>query len=281
MTQVPAAAPTDRPDRPGLGLADPEFVRATAVQADLADPTRFSASFAPTWASLRGVHGGYQAAVAVRAASAVMPGRTVRTVTATFLRPGQVGPAVLDVEVLRSTRTFTTTAVTISQEGRSVADVRITAIERVAGNDWSTPVADRAAPISESVAFTPPPQIRHFEQAVLLVNTATIPNSDAEEARIGGHVRPNAGSLLDAAWLVMIGDWFPPSPFRRVQIPIGGVSIDYTVHLHRTAVLAAGEYLEGVFTTENSVGGIALEHGTLCTGDGIAVAETFHTRWTG
>jgi hypothetical protein len=39
--------------------------------------------------------------------------------------------------------------------------------------------------------------------------------------------------------------------------------------------------LEGVFTTDNSAGGIALERGTLCLADGTPVAETFHTRWTG
>jgi len=267
------------------GTADPhvdtEFDRATAISPDATTPARFHAEFQSTWASLRGVHGGYQAAIAVRVAEAIAQTRRVRTVTATFLRPGQVGPVVLDVDVLRRSRSFTTTVVSISQGGRQVASIRITAIESIEGHDWSTPVANRPAPVGQSVAFTPPPQILHFRQASLLVNSATIPNSDADDARIAGHVRPNDGSVLDAAWLVMIGDWFPPSPFRRVQIPIGGVSIDYTVHLHRTVSLADGEYLEGVFETENSADGIALEHGTLCTANGVAVAETFHTRWTG
>jgi hypothetical protein len=66
-----------------------------------------------------------------------------------------------------------------------------------------------------------------------------------------------------------------------VPVPIGGVSIDYCVHLHRTVVLADDEWLEGVMVAADSAGGIALERGTLCTGDGFAVAETFHTRWTG
>jgi len=45
--------------------------------------------------------------------------------------------------------------------------------------------------------------------------------------------------------------------------------------------LAEGEWLEGVFEDANSVDGIALERGVLTTADGVAVAETFHTRWTG
>ena len=53
------------------------------------------------------------------------------------------------------------------------------------------------------------------------------------------------------------------------------------MHVHRSITLADDEWLAGVFTTANSVGGLALEHGTLSTADGVVVAETFHTRWTG
>ncbi len=80
----------------------------------------------------------------------------------------------------------------------------------------------------------------------------------------------------------MILDWFPPSPFTRVDPPTGGVSIDYTVHLHRTLPpLRAGEWLGGRFRADVSEGGIALEHGTILDPDGRILAESFHTRWTG
>ena len=67
----------------------------------------------------------------------------------------------------------------------------------------------------------------------------------------------------------MILDWFPPSPFTRVDPPTGGVSIDYTVHLHRTLPpLRDGEWLGGHFRADVSEGGIALEHGTILDPDG-------------
>jgi acyl-CoA thioesterase len=261
-------------------LRDPEFLRTTELTADGAD--RFHATYDEAWASLRGVHGGYQTAIAVRAAAAAAPGRTVRTISATFLRPGQVGPALVEVEVVRSTRTFTTAVVTISQDGRPVVTARTTAIEPVDGHDWTTAVDDRPAPLGAAVPFTPPPQIRHFRQAELRLDPATIPTGDAADARVAGHVRPNhGGRLVDTAWLAMIGDWFPPSPFRRQPIPVGGVSVDYTVHVHRELELAAGEWLEVVMESRDSASGLALEHGTISTAAGLAVAETFHTRWTG
>ncbi len=57
-------------------------------------------------------------------------------------------------------------------------------------------------------------------------------------------------------------DWFPPASFTRVDPPTGGISINYTVHFHRTfATLGDGEWLGGVFQADISADGIALEKG--------------------
>ena len=219
----------------------------------------------------------------MRAAEAVAPARAVRTVAATFLRPGQVGPAVIDVAVLALDADLHHVG-GHDQPGRSAgrhrADHRHRS--RSTGHDWSTPADDGPAPFAEAVPFTPPPQILHFHQADLRLDPATIPNGDADEARIAGYVRPkHGGRVVDTAWLTMIGDWFPPSPFRRVPIPVGGVSVDYTVHVHHTPVLGDDEWLQAVLQTPQSEAGLALEHGTISTVGGLVVAETFHTRWTG
>jgi len=260
---------------------DPSFVRTTAVVADPVVPGHFVADYDETWRSLRGIHGGYQAAVAVRAVEAVEPDRAVRTVAVSFLRPGEVGPATLDVDILRRTRTFTTALVSVSQNGRPVLVARTTSIDAVDGHEWSTPTDDRPAALDTAVPFAPPMSIPHFSQAELLLDPSTVPTADADDSRIAGFIRPLAGNHLGAAWLVAAGDWFPPSPFRRVVPPIGGVSVDYTIHIHRTVTLDSDEWLAGVFTTANSASGLALEHGSLATLDGVPVAETFHTRWTG
>ena len=261
-------------------LFDSDFVHTTAVRADDATPNRLHADYDPGWLSLSGVHGGYQTAVAVRAAHAVEAERTVRTVSASFLRRAQPGAVVLDVEVLRRTRTFTSTSIVATQNGRPVMAARTTAIVLVSGHDWTTPPLDQPAPFSDAVEFTPPPQIPHFHQAQVRLDSATIPTSDAPDARIAGYIRPRSGHHVDAAWLAMAGDWFPPSPFRRVPLPIGGVSVDYTVHVHHAVVLDNDQWLSAVFHTPNSTTGLALEHGVLAVGDDV-VAETFHTRWTG
>jgi acyl-CoA thioesterase len=243
---------------------------------------------AENWASLRGVHGGFMTALAVRAAEAAAPGRALRTITTSFLRPADVGEAVIEAEVVRHGRSLTTIATRLRQGGRTVTTSRATLLAASADapeREWSEKVTDRPAPRDLCVSFTPPPMIRHFDNAELLVDPATIPLSDGSDARVAGHVRPRDGREIDAAWLVMIGDWFPPSPFRRFEPPIGGVSIDYTVHVHRTPT-RDGEHtttpwIEGVFVASDGCDGIALERGVLSDAEGFRLAETFHTRWTG
>jgi acyl-CoA thioesterase len=260
---------------------DGGFVEATTVRADEDVPGRFHVDYEHGWTSLRGVHGGFQAAVAVRAAEAVEPELAVRTLSVSFLRPAEVGPAVIDVDVVRRTRTFATALITISQRSGSVLSARTTAIAATAGHEWTTPVADRPAPFRTAVAFTPPMELPNFGKVRLRLDPDTVPGERGGEPRIAGYLRPREGDRLDAAWLAAAGDWFPPSAFRRVAPPVGGISVDYTVHLHRTVELADDEWLTAVFTTANSLGALALEHGTLATMDGVVVAETFHTRWTG
>ena len=69
---------------------------------DPQQPDRFSIDLDPVWSSLVGMHGGYLVAVAIRAAQAVVGDRPIRTVTTSFLRPGQAGPAEVEVEVVRA-----------------------------------------------------------------------------------------------------------------------------------------------------------------------------------
>ena len=233
-----------------------------------------------TWASLHGVHGGYMTALAVRAAESIAPGRMVRTVATSFLRPAEIGAAVLHVDEVRAGRSFTTVAVELSQAGRPITNTRLTLLAPVDGRGWDEPVLDRPAPREDCVAFTPPPSVRHFAQAELVLDPATIPIGDGSTARIAGYVRPLEDQPIDAAWLTVIGDYFPPSPFRRFDPPIGGVSIDYTVHIHDVPAQDE-DWLEGVFVARTSSQGIALEHGTIAVPGGGLVAETFHTRWTG
>ncbi len=243
----------------------------------------YDVDFDPSWSSLVGMHGGATVALAVRAVQDVVSDRAVRTVSASFFKPGRTGPAEIAVRRERHGRSLTTVAARVRQQGIDLSEVRVTLAVPGTTAGWSTVVpAGRPAPRADCVAFTPPPTIAHFTQARLLLDPATVPSSEVgAEARIAGHVQPLEPRPIDAAWLTVIGDWFPPAPFRRLAPPSGGISIDYTVHIHRELPADPDRWLEGVFHAADQHGGIALERGMLMTPDGVPVAETFHTRWAG
>jgi len=240
----------------------------------------FVAEFDESWSSLRGIHGGYAVATVAGALRNTLPDRSVRTIAASFLRPAAPGPADIEVSVLRAGRSLATVDAVVRQQERDVIVVRATLRSHGDAESWSLPLSSRPAPLEACLPFTAPPGIAHFEQAEMRIDPQTpVTFGGADDARVAGHIRPSEPRAIDAAWLVMAGDWFPPSPFRRLAPPSGGVSIDYTVHVHRTLPVDPQRWLEGVFDARVGEGGIALEHGTLATPDGVAVAETFHTRW--
>ncbi len=258
------------------------FDDTTALTTRPDDPWRFDVDLDPAWSSLIGIHGGYMTAIAVRAVEQRSDGRAVRTITTSFLRPGRVGPAEVVVEPVRTGRSLSTFAATIVQDGRTVLISRITAVVPIEGLVWETPNPPALPPRPECVPLAPPEGVRHFENATAVLDPAAEPFSHGDRARVGGYVRTLESRPIDAAWLTMILDWFPPSPFTRVDPPTGGVSIDYTVHLHRTTeALADDDWLTGAFEADISHDGLALERGTIRDPQGRVLAESFHTRWTG
>jgi acyl-CoA thioesterase len=240
------------------------------------------------------------AAIAVRFAEAHLAGRHVRTVFTSFLRPGVVGPASLSLTTLRASRGLTTHEVALSQDERVVTRTRITATTaapdlghaREGGTDWDDAVAPELAALEQCVALAPPPGVKHFDQAIAVLDPSDVPFAKGPLARVRGYVRPLEDGPIDAAWLTMMLDWFPPSPFSRYEAPVGGVSVDFAAHVHSTLPrLPDGLWLVVDFQADVSKGDLALERGrifappawwgaTSSRRAGHLLAESFHTRWT-
>jgi acyl-CoA thioesterase len=256
------------------------FDRTTSLTVDGNDPLVLHANLDESWSSLRGIHGGYLTALAVRAGETMLGDRAVRTVSTSFLRPASIGPARLSIAPVREGRNLTTVAVTIEQEG-VIAVSRLTASAAVDGATWEHPRTLDLYPLEACVPLYPPEGVRHFEQADALLDPRGVPFSKQGRERLGGYVRPHERRPVDAAWLAMIADWFPPCSFVVHDPPTGGVSIDYTVHIHRTLdPLGPEDWLAASFEATVSDGGLALERGIVVGPSGQALVESFHTRWT-
>ena len=65
-------------------------------------------------------------ALAVRGAESLAPGRSVRTMSTSFLRTGRVGPAVLSVREVRRGRSITTMVAELVQDDQILTVSRLT-----------------------------------------------------------------------------------------------------------------------------------------------------------
>jgi acyl-CoA thioesterase len=258
----------------------PEFDRTTAVTPVEGRPGEFLVELDAGWSSLVGVHGGYLCALAVRGAESLASGRVVCTMSTSFLRSGRVGPALLSVREVRRGRSVTTVGADLLQDGQIVTVSRLTLMTARSGVEWSEPRPLGLAPPGDCVPFTPPEGVVNFERFELRFDPDRMP-FQGERASVEGYVRPLEARPVDAAWLVMAADCFPPPAFARVEPPTGAMSVDLTVHIHRCGFpLGDGQWLTGSFEIHDSTGGIGVERGRITHMDGTVVAESFHTRLT-
>jgi len=267
-----------------------EFDRTTAVRrlagrdvgsGDPTSPLVFGAELDEGWSSLVGVHGGYMCAVVVRAAQAAVPDRPVRTISTGFLRAGRVGPATVEVREIRRGRAMSTVLADLVQDGVLVTSSRLTMAVDQHGVEWTSGVAANLPPPAACVPIDPPDPVRHFDQATALLDPGSLPFTGGPRARLSGYLRPRQPRRVDAPWLAMAVDWFPPPAFVRVDPPTGGVSVDLTTHFHRPGLELTGEeWLTASFELDDSTGGLAVEHGRIADPAGRVVAESFQTRLT-
>ena len=245
---------------------------------------RFDVHLPDRWSSLVGVHGGFMVGLAVRAGEQLVPDRAVRTVATSFRSSVTLGAATLRVKEARRGRSTSNVDVVLSQDGRDAVVVHLTMLADLADThrvEWEQPAPLSIAPVGECVEIEPPNPVPHFLCADGRLDPASLPFSDGPDTSVRGYVRPLDGETVDAAWLAMICDWFPPPAFVNVMPPAGGISVDMLTHIHR-ATPSVGEdgWLAGWFEITTSHDGLATEHGRIVTPDGSAVADSVQTRWT-
>lgn len=258
-----------------------DFDRTTDLRPVPGEPGDFAVELDVGWSSLVGVHGGYMTAIAVRGAEVLATDRTVRTVTTSFLRSGHVGPARLSVRPVRTGRSITTVVADLRQDDHLLTTSRLTLLTERAGVEWQGSTPDDVAPVEDCVPVDPPPGVAHLERVDARLDPRSLPFSGGPRAVVRGHLRPLEPRPIDAAWLAMASDWFPPPAFVRLDPPTGGVSIDLTTHVHRPRFrLGEDEWLTGRFEIETSSAGLAVEHGRIGAPDGTLVAESFQSRLT-
>lgn len=95
------------------------------------EDARWSADISPRWSAIGGQpNGGYLLAVALAATSRALPGGEPLSTSAHYLKPATIGPANIDVQIIKRGRLKSTVTATLSQDGTERLRLLATYVDR-------------------------------------------------------------------------------------------------------------------------------------------------------
>jgi acyl-CoA thioesterase len=244
---------------------------------------QFSADIASGWRAGRGPHGGYLAAILLRALTATVddPERTPRSLTIHYASAPQTGPIEIHTTIERQGRSLSTLSARMEQAGR------VTALALAAFSvPWQAPGAnelpmpDLAAPDAERLStpklFKGAPEFtRHL---VMQPRVGAVPFAGSgAPMRIGGWIGLPEPRPVDALSLALFCDaWFPPS-FIALERPAISPTVDLTIHFRQSISECdcdPAALCLSVFDTRLLHDGLFEEDGVIWAPDGTVLAQS-------
>ena len=212
-----------------------------AIRSERVATGRYSYVWGDEWIGMRGPHGGFLAAVLLRAMEAeVGPGRAPRSLTVHFAAPPAVGPSQIEVAEERRGGRLSSVSARLSQAGAIMA-----------------------------LAFAD-----HFDYRYALGGRVF---HGGDRAYSGGWMRLRRPVPIDAAVVACLVDAWMPSLFTRIDFRAYAPTVEMTVYF-RAALPAPEvgpeEFLLGVFSSKRAEGGFWEEDGELWTRDGRLLAQS-------
>lgn len=260
---------------------DTVFDRDTAVTRE--GEGLFAAIIAPGWRAGRGPHGGYLAAMLLRALTLTVddPGRTPRSLTIHYTRSPEPGPIEIYVTVEREGRSLSTLSARMEQAGR------VTALALAAFSvPWEAPGAnelpmpDLAPPDAERRStpklFKGAPEFTR--QLVMQPRVGAIPFAGSgAPMKLGGWIGLPEERPVDALALALFCDaWFPPS-FIALDSPAISPTVDLTIHFRQSISdcdCDPAALCLSVFDTRLLHDGLFEEDGVIWAADGTVLAQS-------
>jgi acyl-CoA thioesterase len=247
----PAAAPADRPASTGADAGEGKFDADTAVWPDPeaapagdgagAEAGRtFAAVVSGDWRAGRGPHGGYLAAMILRALGEGVDagdGRSPRSLTIHYAKAPEPGPVRITTRVERAGRSLSTLSARMEQDGRLVA-LALSAFSV----PWSGPSNDEL-PMPEVAPPEPEgdAEPEHHPQAPPIARRVRLqrrfgsrPFAPGGEMEIGGWLGHSERRPIDALSLAFFSDALIPAPFMYTGRPNPAPTIDLSVHFRAT-----------------------------------------------
>lgn len=284
MADTPTPDASSAPATP----APDSFDRDTAVSLRETEGSRhiFDATVSGTWRAGRGPHGGYLAAMLLRALTQALddPLRAPRSMTIHYARAPESGPVTITTALERHGRSLSTLSARMEQHGKLMAlvlaafSVPWTAPEL---SETAMPQVDPPGPeraTTEGLSKVAPPFTRHL---VIQPRIGPIPfRGSSEPMAVGawlGLLDPDRP--LDALALALFSDSLYSPPFIKLDGPGTSPTIDLTIHFRAHmgeggTSLAPGELSLARFDTTLVHEGFFEEDGLIWAPDGTLLAQS-------
>jgi acyl-CoA thioesterase len=207
-----------------------------------AERVSFAAQLAPEWSISGRPHGGYMAAILLRALTHAVddPDRAPRSLTIHYARPPRPGAVRIDVATARTGGSLTTLSARMEQEGELVALALCAfSLPRPSLEIADLPMPDVPAPdptresSAELQARVERGQAPAFLRKLVLQPCGGAPpfsGSDEPLDTCAWLGLADAARPLDAIALALFSDAQFPTPFVRLEEPVGAPTVDLTVH---------------------------------------------------
>ncbi|HTA96864.1 MAG TPA: thioesterase family protein [Solirubrobacteraceae bacterium] len=271
---------------------DTVFDRDTAVRrleagaddgAQAAGGTLFAADIASGWRAGRGPHGGYLAAMLLRALTAAVddPDRTPRSLTIHYTRAPEPGPIEIRTTVERAGRSLSTLSARMEQAGRTTAlALAAFSVPWRAPEANELPMPELGPPDEERIStpklFKGAPEFTGHLVMQPRVGAVPFAGSGAP-MRIGGWIGLPEERPVDALSLALFCDaWFPPS-FIALDSPAISPTIDLTIHFRQSMSACdcdPAALCLSVFDTRLLYDGLFEEDGVIWAPDGTVLAQS-------
>ena len=267
----------DRDDRGrSVGEVASEFEAATAVEA--IGEGRYAAHLAEGWDIGGNANGGYLVAVAARAMGDAV-GRPPLSVTTHFVAPGPVGPAVIDVEVVRDGRRMAVVRGVLSVADRTIITLLGTFAHPAESTDEDLrlvrSVPPDLPPIEECVRTMPPVESGFGDRTVNMYHPDDAGFRSGEPTGtplMRSWFQFADGGSVDAYGLLQVADALAPVCFNAPGVgPSWAPTLELTTHVRGTP--APGP-LRVRFESRNIGDGYFEEDGEMWDADGRLVAQS-------
>lgn len=244
-------------------------------------PEVYGAALDATLRGFGGIHGGYQAAVALKAMIAAIdnPAQTIRTLALKFLAPCAEGHLELLTTVERAGATVTGASVRLRQGdtiglGTATFGADRPGLTRLDRKMPDVPPPEECAPLgAEPVAGSEGLLVEHRPAA------PPLPFAGSDQARIAVWMRLAEDRPIDALSAIVLADAAVPAFYGALNTFVAMPTIDLTIQIaDRFDGDPSSQWVLGTFSNVHAGAGYAVEDAELWSPDGRLLLTGRQTR---